>query len=796
MPASRYFVCPRCQWRTFALKPLFRHLRTTHGHEKQWLCGLSGCMRSFATFPSYRKHVHRKHQELLREDANRTESGHSSDGPTGAASASDLDTMDTDSEHQEGEAGPNIDQNNSASEDPVRQLALLLLKWKECGRIPESTIHEIANDIICYIQGLTDYWLTKTEEERTELMSSVSEQMQRLETRVGRNDYWKLYLPFVEPTTIILGTDERGKSIVFHYVPICEVLKNILDNPNVYSNFRRCDSEAGYLSSVFDGSAFRSHSYFQGDVKKICLQLYADELEICDPLGSKRGKHKLLGVYFSILNLPQRSTLSNIHLVLLVNDKQATAYGLEKVFAPLLNDVAHLENEGITVNGEVLKGSVFIMTGDNLSSHRIGGFKCSFSGGRICRFCLALRNEINYKHQEADFVMRTPQCHNHHLSMLKKGISTVSLYGVREPCVLNFSGFDATNNFPSDVMHDFLEGVVPFAMKHIIRQLVSSGFFSLDQLNQQIQSYKYEQCDLKNKPEKLSRDFLQGKAALKGSASQIWCFFRHFAVYVGDCVPCGHSAWELYLQLREIVNIVMCRKLPTSYVPYLHRIINFFCLDFRALFPEAAVPCKMHYLAHYPSFVYKYGPLVNIWAMRFESKHQYFKDMVRKLRNFKNVIQMLSVRHQYLQAYVLSQTLNDSLVSVIGSQPVLFEHVPDVVKGYITGKNIVSPAVSVLKSVRIDSIEYGPGMFLLHEVSDIDLPKFNEICAIFSIDKQIVFQMRELVTIEFDEHYYFYVITRDDRSFVLNNIWTLSTEPLFPTRKGDKCIINPRRALV
>lgn len=54
---------------------------------------------------------------------------------------------------------------------------------------------------------------------------------------------------------------------------------------------------------MFDGTAFCEHSYFEGDDRKVCIQLYSDEFERCDPLGSKRGKHKLWGVYFSILNL-------------------------------------------------------------------------------------------------------------------------------------------------------------------------------------------------------------------------------------------------------------------------------------------------------------------------------------------------------------------------------------------------------------------------------------------------------------------------------------------------------------
>lgn len=73
-----------------------------------------------------------------------------------------------------------------------------------------------------------------------------------------------------------------------------------------------------------------------------------------------------------------------------VKDKLIAPYRQQKTFEPLVNDISHLEDKGIFVNGEVFHGSVLAMTGDNLSGHRLAGFKRSFNHGRICRFCEAL----------------------------------------------------------------------------------------------------------------------------------------------------------------------------------------------------------------------------------------------------------------------------------------------------------------------------------------------------------------------------------------------------------------------
>jgi hypothetical protein len=42
--------------------------------------------------------------------------------------------------------------------------------------------------------------------------------------------------------------------------------------------------------------------------------------------------------------------------------------------------------------------------------------------------------------------------------------------------------------------------------------------------------------------------------------------------------------------------------------------------------------------------------------MRFEAKHNYFKKLVGKVNNFKNIDFSLARRHQALQAYILQKS--------------------------------------------------------------------------------------------------------------------------------------------
>ena len=48
-----------------------------------------------------------------------------------------------------------------------------------------------------------------------------------------------------------------------------------------------------FLADFCDGSLFKSHSFFQVHPSGLQLIIYFDELEVCNPLGSHSGIHKL-----------------------------------------------------------------------------------------------------------------------------------------------------------------------------------------------------------------------------------------------------------------------------------------------------------------------------------------------------------------------------------------------------------------------------------------------------------------------------------------------------------------------
>ena len=133
---------------------------------------------------------------------------------------------------------------------------------------------------------------------------------------------------------------------------------------------------------------------------------------------------------------------------------------------------------------------------------------------------------------------------------------------------------------------------------------------------------------------------------------QVWCLVRNFPLLLFDKIKdVNDDVWALVLCLRRIVDVVCARKISDDQIEYLRYLIDEY-LDLRtSCFDDNLIP-KHHFLEHYPELIRMYGPLINVWAMRFESKHSYFKKVIQTTQNFKNVTKMLSNRHQLLQAYL------------------------------------------------------------------------------------------------------------------------------------------------
>jgi len=148
------------------------------------------------------------------------------------------------------------------------------------------------------------------------------------------------------------------------------------------------------MTSYADGDIYVKHAVFAVNPNAIRLHFYIDEFEVCNPIGSKKGKHKVLGVYYLVGNMANKycSEIKFINLCMLVKYHFIKQYDphYQKLFSPLIKELKLLASKG-EVNGTKhhFRAALATVSADNLSAHAIAGFQRHFNSGRICHDCMA-----------------------------------------------------------------------------------------------------------------------------------------------------------------------------------------------------------------------------------------------------------------------------------------------------------------------------------------------------------------------------------------------------------------------
>lgn len=101
-------------------------------------------------------------------------------------------------------------------------------------------------------------------------------------------------------------------------------------------------------------------------------------------------------------------------------------------------------------------------------------------------------------------------------------------------------------------------------------------------------------------------------------------------------IPKQEPTWEILMDLKEIVDIAVSHRLSEEALFYFSSKLH----DHRKLlgstFTEFKLKPKHHCIDHYPHLIHCHGPLVELWTMRFEAKHSFFKKVIHDTHNWKN----------------------------------------------------------------------------------------------------------------------------------------------------------------
>ncbi|XP_040069990.1 uncharacterized protein LOC120842871 [Ixodes scapularis] len=695
MTFHRCFLCP------FFAEKLTRvvtHIAEVHSSQSNFVvrCGVDGCCQTYKVFQSYRSHLYRHHRQYLTP----------SDGNT--SGFCDVDTEEpeacgsTDPLHSD--EGPSASPRNAGPTAPPwetfdqfvqgvqKNICMFFFKLAEEHKVPHATSEKIFGDFQCLLETILSKY-AKQAQQAGEIFGANDPKdsrrifgnefpgclFEQVKSTYQREQFAMGNLPYVKPEEHSLANPQ---SLSFQYVPIGKVIKNLLQVPELSKHLlqetEQETTEPQILRCFRDGKAIKE--VHNEPVHMLHILLYTDELGITNPLGAKQKRHKLLVVYFSVLNLHPRyrSELKNIHLTLMAKYQDVEREGLDKLLQPLLHDLNELNNNGLQVQ---MQGSIVTV-------------KVAVVG--VCGDNLSLNKLVN--------------------PALKK------MYGVTGPSpMLALGHFDVTKQLMPDLMHDLFEGGVALVLHHVLQGLVSEGTLEL--------------ADFKK------------VAAFKG------CLFRLLPQMLASNLPEGNAHWDLYLRYREIVDMVLATEVPAGFLPYLEDQIQDFLRAYHDLYPSASVTAKLHYMVHYPRIISEFGPLRQFWCMRFEEKHQYFKSMASKVKNFRNICKTLTMRHQLLESYRHQTYVLDKPLSALGSRKVDPGTLPPCAQS-LASKGQVWEAKSISTSTgdyRRDAI------LVMDKTTSLS---FAQVTAVYIIDGDPILLLEALQVEAFRRHKYSFKVHR------------------------------------
>lgn len=95
--------------------------------------------------------------------------------------------------------------------------------------------------------------------------------------------------------------------------------------------------------------------------------------------------------------------------------------------------------------------------------------------------------------------------------------------------------------------------------------------------------------------------------------------------------------------------IICAPMLAVGDAAYLSLLVESFLSQFFEICDEVSVKPKARYLLHYAYPILQFGPLKHCWTMRFEGKHNYFKEAANRTKDKIHICKTLETRHQYMQ---------------------------------------------------------------------------------------------------------------------------------------------------
>ncbi|XP_044011924.1 uncharacterized protein LOC122854951 isoform X1 [Aphidius gifuensis] len=663
------YTCTLCNESLSESKTFLTHLKNCHSNKNTFPCGFELCNRVFNSFNTIKSHIYRTHKKrnistvqqinkkLKIDDIDAVVA----DSMTADNRNNTLDIIDAPCHIESHEQIPTTNNNESLI------LAARLYSYVD---MPRNKTSEIINFTSDYAQtslqkikkNIIDKLSIDSEKSAiSKIFENCTNEFNEFKTEHKAFKRFKELGTYIPPVSYLIGNRQeyyqkqsnqilKMIQVTVEFIPLRDVFKKFFELPHVYNDM------INYIQVLKDSPTINSN-FIQGnlwqkivshDENKLILPLffYYDDYENDNPLGSHRGVSKCGAIYVSLPCLPPRyqAKLENIFLFVLFNTVDRKYFENEIIFSRIKDELEFLGSTGITINHTSGPITIFfklsLILGDNLGMHYMLGFTESFSQHKFCRFCQINKKQINSVFSEKKCILRTKN--SYELDIKKK---KPKLTGIQKKSILfGVHGFHPITNASVDYAHDLLEGVCRYDMALILNHyIIVEKLFTLDELNSRIKGFYYGL--IKNKPSEILLKQITKKKSIIMSASEMLTLIRHFSLIIGHYINKNDKLWEIFLLLKDIIDICTSYYLDCDTHLTLSEIITDYLTLRNNFFPNSMKP-KHHFLLHYPRVLFLTGSLSRISTIRFEAKHRDGKRTSAVAISRLNVCKTIAIKHQ------------------------------------------------------------------------------------------------------------------------------------------------------
>ena len=564
---------------------------------------------------------------------------------------------------------------------------------------------------------------------------------------------------YKDPQKQAIGPSQFGeKTPKVTIMPIHWMLKKFFSLPNILEDmFAKAksfenDRSGKILNYTMGRNWAKKKEQYKGK-NVFPYNLYSDDLQVNNPLGSKYNKLTVVNLLFPLLQDWQLSRTDFIFPVMVFDSNLVKKYGNEFVYKHLIDILNSLATDGITIEINQKTFQVYLvlglLTGDNLGVSSIIDFP-SYSHTYFCRFCLMSQQETRTSYQLDRSRLRKVEEYDKQVSE--------KTFGMEKPSIFNkVKHFHVIENQYIDIMHDIQEGTLKYGIQNALGYFIDKGYLTIDQINNCLKRFSFGNIDNRNKistifakkvkiPQPDGKIVTKTITTVKASAHEMRLLMKYFVLIFGHYIPENDKCWKFIKILEDITDLCFSQSFTNRMLQELNQKVEQCNKLYIELFDDNLKP-KHHNEHHYVDVILASGPPVFLSCMRPESKHREIKVYTNVSQNRQNVSYSASKKLCLMFACFLRNFGNLTVYTTKKLNEIS-------VDSFDMYENIFNTDIKLysVTNLNFKGTDYRKGYFIFKD------KKLYEIDEILLYDNKPYIKVFEHEIVEIDEHYNCYIV--------------------------------------